>query len=61
VLIEDFPRIAADHPLEEVLAVFEQSRAERLPVISSDAEPVLVGSLSKTDLLLHLAGRFTRS
>jgi CIC family chloride channel protein len=61
VLVEDFPRIASDHPLEEVLAVFERSRAERLPVISSDADPILVGSLSKTDLLLHLFGRLPQS
>jgi CIC family chloride channel protein len=57
VLREEFQRIAADQPLEEVLAIFESSQTERLPVIASVDDPVLVGSLSKTDLLLHLFGR----
>jgi len=54
---EDFPRIPADLPLDEVLRRFEQADSERLPVIESEENPRLIGSLSKTDLLLHLTGR----
>jgi len=60
VLQEGFPRIVADHPLEEVLAVFEESGTERLPVIATREDPRLVGTLSKTDLLLHLLDRAPR-
>lgn len=58
---EDFPRLVADHPLDEALGLFEECDCERLPVIESLEEPRLIGSLSKTDLLLHLTGQKRRS
>jgi CIC family chloride channel protein len=53
----DFPRIPSDLPLDEALRAFERADSERLPVIESHADPRLIGSLSKTDLLLHLTGQ----
>ncbi len=61
LLREDFPAIHVDHPLEEALFIFERSRSERLPVLESATTPRLIGSLAKTDLLLHLVGRHPRA
>jgi CIC family chloride channel protein len=52
ILREDFPRVAPEHPLTEALAGFMGIVAERLPVV--DADGLLRGSLSKSDLLLAL-------
>jgi CBS domain-containing protein len=43
--------------LEEALERFTRHRGERLPVVSDDPVPRLLGSLAKTDLLLALAER----
>lgn len=53
ILRDDFPAIRADQPLSDGLKRFREVRAERIPVL--DAEGRLLGSLSKTDLLLALS------
>lgn len=52
----EFPCLPADTPLDEALRAFERAEAERLPVVESADDRLLVGSVSKTDLLLHLTG-----
>lgn len=54
LLIEQFPHIGPDSSLEEALAKFAAHAGERLPVVEPDGG-WLVGSVSKTDLLLTLA------
>jgi CIC family chloride channel protein len=51
------PPIAVSASLEEALERFTRHRGERLPVVSDDPVPRLLGSLAKTDLLLALAER----
>jgi chloride channel protein, CIC family len=53
---EDFPSIAVDTPLSDAFAIFGRHAGERLPVVTSDGKKQLVGSLSKTDVMLALAG-----
>lgn len=52
LLQRDYPRLAADAPLSDALAVFARHSGERLPVL--DAGGVLLGHVTKTDLLLRL-------
>lgn len=52
---QDFPTISVDTPLSDALGLFSRHPDERLPVVNGPAEMRLVGSLSKTDLLLALA------
>jgi CIC family chloride channel protein len=60
VLHEEFPSVTPESALEQALQTFELSNSERIPVVESRTNPRLLGSLSKTDLLLHLAGRSPR-
>jgi len=53
-LREEFPRVRPETPLAEALKMFTTLPLERLPVV--DERGQLVGSISKTDLLLTLAG-----
>ena len=53
-LREEFPRVRPETPLAEALKMFTTHPLERLPVV--DERGQLVGSISKTDLLLTLAG-----
>jgi CIC family chloride channel protein len=55
LLHADYPRLALDMPLWEVLRVFEAHPGERLPVL--DAGGRLAGHLAKTDLVLMLRDR----
>lgn len=55
LLRRDYPRLALDMPLWEVLRVFEAHPGERLPVL--DATGRLAGHLAKTDLVLMLRDR----
>jgi len=57
LLRDEFPSITLDHPLEAALGTFGTGGLERLPVLDDPEHRRLVGSLSKTDLLLHLIGR----
>ncbi|MGZ5003993.1 MAG: ClcB-like voltage-gated chloride channel protein [Chthoniobacterales bacterium] len=52
---EEFPSITVDTPLSDAFAVFGRHAGERLPVVNDERERRLVGSLSKTDLMLALA------
>lgn len=54
VLREEFPSVRPDSTLRETLQRFEGHTGERLPVV--DVDRVLVGSISKSDLLITLAG-----
>jgi CIC family chloride channel protein len=54
-LVQDIPMLSVNDSLQESLAVFSQHDGERLPVVDSRSSRVLVGSLSKTDVLLTLA------
>ncbi len=55
ILREDFPRVVLNQPLTAALGGFMGVVAERLPVV--DGAGVLLGSLSKGDLLLALVER----
>ncbi|MBK7875744.1 MAG: ClcB-like voltage-gated chloride channel protein [Planctomycetes bacterium] len=54
LLIEQFPMVGPDSTLEEALAKFSKHPGERLPVVEPEGG-WLVGSITKTDLLLTLA------
>jgi CIC family chloride channel protein len=56
---EIFPTITPEVPLPEALDRFAAHDGERLPVISDDDHRRLVGSISKTDIILALADRST--
>jgi CIC family chloride channel protein len=53
IMREDFPRIGPDQTLSAALGAFLGLTAERLPVVAPDTGRLL-GSLSKSDLLLAL-------
>jgi CIC family chloride channel protein len=52
---EEIPVLTPDLPLPLALAKFAGHDGDRLPVVASGEKPVLVGSLSKSDVLLALA------
>jgi CIC family chloride channel protein len=56
LLHEKFPVIAAASTLSHALEIFTNHEGERLPVVSDAREKQLVGSISKTDVILALAG-----
>lgn len=56
IMHEDFPTIAPDATLVEALEKFAHHDGERLPVVTGP-EHKLIGSISKSDLLLALAER----
>jgi len=51
----EFPTITPDDALTAALERFAKHDGERLPVVTGDLERRLVGSISKTDLILALA------
>ncbi len=57
ILRENFPSIAPEVSLTEALDHFANYDGERMPVTVGGATGLLVGSISKTDLLLALAER----
>ncbi|HEY0794081.1 MAG TPA: ClcB-like voltage-gated chloride channel protein [Chthoniobacterales bacterium] len=57
IMDEDFPRISRSEGMGEALERFSTTRADRLPVVDHPSSRRLVGSISKTDLILHIAGR----
>ncbi len=57
VMREDIPSLRPEQTLEEALVCFSKFPGEHLPVLSSDSQPLLTGSLAKNDLLLALAER----
>jgi chloride channel protein, CIC family len=56
IMDETFPSISPLHSTVEALQRFSETRSERLPVVDSPALQRLIGSISKTDIILHLAG-----
>jgi chloride channel protein, CIC family len=57
LLNEDFPRISPDQGMGTALERFSEVNAERLPVVDNLSSRRLIGSISKTDIMLHLAGK----
>ena len=55
IVQEGFPTLALEESLTEALGVFSHHDGERLPVTSNFEDRTLVGSISKTDVLLALA------
>jgi CBS domain-containing protein len=53
--------VRPDASLTEALERFSHHDGERLPVISDANGQALIGSVSKTDVILALAGSNTRS
>src|SRR5580693_7110903 len=53
----DFPRISPDQGMGIALEKFLEVNAERLPVVDNLSSLRLIGSISKTDIMLHLAGK----
>ena len=61
ILHESFPALRPDATLSEALERFSDHDGERLPVVSEANGQVLIGSVSKTDVILALAGSPMRS
>lgn len=55
LLREDFPTVTPDTTLRATLDAFAKHAGERLPVVEPNQGRKLVGSISKTDLLLSIA------
>jgi CBS domain-containing protein len=54
---ETFPRISPLQGMGEALEKFSEVRSERLPVVDNLSTLRLIGSISKTDIMLYLAGK----
>jgi CIC family chloride channel protein len=57
LLKEEFPTVTPETSLRETLEKFSTHAFERMPVIESERDRRLIGSISKTDLLLTLGGK----
>ncbi|MBV8901797.1 MAG: ClcB-like voltage-gated chloride channel protein [Verrucomicrobia bacterium] len=57
IMDDNFPRISRPEGIGEALEKFSATPAERLPVVDNLLSQRLIGSISKTDLILHLAGK----
>ena len=55
IVREQFPVLGPDESLTDALNVFSRHDGERLPVMDNFEDRTLVGSISKTDLILALA------
>ena len=56
IMDEDFPRVARTQGMKDALRKFSEAKSERLPVVDNLHSKQLIGSISKTDIILHLAG-----
>jgi CIC family chloride channel protein len=56
IMDEDFPRVARTEGMNEALRKFAEAKSERLPVVDNLHSRQLIGSISKTDIIVHLAG-----
>ncbi len=56
IMDEEFPRVSPTEGMNEALRKFTEANSERLPVVDNLVSKLLIGSISKTDLILHLAG-----
>jgi chloride channel protein, CIC family len=61
IMDENFPRISPLHNMTDALKKFSETRSERLPVVDNLTSQRLIGSISKTDIILHLAGEQSRA
>jgi CIC family chloride channel protein len=57
IMNENFPRISPAQGMGEALERFSEVQSERLPVVDNLVTQHLVGSISKTDIMLYLAGK----
>jgi CIC family chloride channel protein len=57
LLVSGPPVVDVNSSLETAFEIFTRHNGERLPVVSTDPRPRLLGSLAKTDLLLAMAER----
>jgi len=57
VMKADFPRVSTAQGMADALEQFSKVNAERLPVVDSLISRRLIGTISKTDIMLHLAGK----
>jgi chloride channel protein, CIC family len=57
VMKADFPRVSPVQGMADALEQFSKVNAERLPVVDSLISRRLIGTISKTDIMLHLAGK----
>ena len=60
IMDENFPSISPLHSMGAALKKFSETRSERLPVVDNPTLHRLIGSISKTDIFLHLAGEQSR-
>ncbi len=60
IMDENFPRVSPLHSMTDALKKFSETRSERLPVVDNLTSQRLIGSISKTDIILHLAGEQSR-
>jgi chloride channel protein, CIC family len=56
IMNEDFPTVSPMNGMTEALHKFSEAKSERLPVVDDMRSRRLIGSISKTDIILHLAG-----
>ena len=56
IMNEDFPRVSPLQGMGEALHKFTEAQSERLPVVDNFTSQRLIGSIAKTDIILHLAG-----
>ena len=56
IMNEDFPRVSPRLGMSKALHKFSEANSERLPVVDDLSSQRLIGSISKTDIILHLAG-----
>src|SRR5262249_21374523 len=57
LMTENFPRISEQQGMGDAFERFSEVRSERLPVVDDLASGRLIGSISKTDIMLYLAGK----
>src|ERR1700730_17624207 len=57
IMNENFPRISPLQRMADALEKFSEVDSERLPVIDNLGSQRLIGSISKTDIMLLLAGK----
>jgi CIC family chloride channel protein len=60
IMDENFPSLSPLHSTGYALKKFSETRSERLPVVDNPTLQRLIGSISKTDIILHLAGEQSR-
>jgi CIC family chloride channel protein len=61
IMDENFPRTSPLNSMADALKKFSETRSERLPVVDNLTSQRLIGSISKTDIILHLAGEQSRA